>query len=482
MILRGDIFVGKKLPSTRKLAQSLGIDRSTVLLAYNVLYSEGFIEAHVGRGTIVVDSSNSDSGNVPILTSLRWDDFFTSCNFSAYDSVLQKNNDLFDQKEIISLAGGDPAPDMIPAGEIEAIIAKLCRDDLYSVLKASACQGILPLRERLASDMIGQGATVSPEEIIITSGAVQAISLLSRTLLDPGDVVVVEKPTFYAALQIFKAAQANIVGVPTDVQGMRIDALERVFSVHKPKFIYTMPTYQNPSGAVLSLERRKALLNLAYRYQVGIIEEDPCSKIFFGQAPPPSLKSMDKSAAVIYVGTMSKMLFPGFRIGWIMCTRRMAKRLAMVRQYEDMHPNTLGQHVFLEFMKTDHFERHLSAIRKIIGRRRDAMISTLTRTCAPALTWDKPEGGFYLWCRLKAGLRSNEISEELLKKNVATVPGTAFFIRPEEGMDRLRLAFSYETEERMEQGIQVLGKTAKSLIARKKVKPDVSEIEIGKIL
>jgi len=481
-ILRGDIFVGKRLPSTRKLAQSLGLDRSTVLLAYSELYSDGLIAAHVGKGTVVVDASEVEKESFQAPASMRWDDFFASSNNSAFDTTIQKNNDWIHQKEIISLAGGDPAPDMVPAREIERIVTRLCRTDIYSLLRASSCQGLPPLREMLATDMIRGGSAVSPEEIVITAGSVQALSLLSRVLLDPGDVVVVEKPTFYGALQIFRAAQARIVDVPVDAEGMRIDALERILKVHKPKFVYTMPAFQNPSGAVLSLERKKALLNLAYRHQFGIIEEDPVSRLFFDREPAPSLKSLDKSAAVIHVSSISKTLFPGFRIGWIICTRLMAKRLATVRQYEDIHSNTLGQHVLLEFLRDGLYDRHLERIRSLLVRRRDAMIAALAEHCAPALSWNTPAGGFYIWCRLKSGLRSNEVVEELLHKKVATIPGTAFFVRPEEGADRLRLCYSYESEDKMRLGIRLLGQIARGLTARKKGKPDVREIDIKAIV
>jgi len=481
MILRGDVFKGKRLPSTRKLAKSLGLDRSTVLLAYNELYSEGLIEAHVGQGTVVVNATEKEMGGSDVPLSMRWDDFFASCYYSAYESFILKNNDWFQKKEIISLAGGDPAPDMIPADDIREIITKICRSNLNAILETSTCNGLLPLRELLANEMVREGTATYPEEIIITSGSLQALSLLSRTLLDPGDVVVVEKPTFYGALQIFKAAQAKIIGVPIDVHGMQIDALERILAIHKPKFIYTIPTYQNPSGAVLSVERRKALLKLSYRYQVGIIEEDPCSKIFFEKEPPISLKSMDNSSTVIYISTFSKTLFPGFRIGWIICTRQMAKRLAMVRQYEDMHANTFGQHFFFEFIKSRCYDKHLSRIREIIGRRRNAMISALSRYCAPSISWDKPDGGFYLWCKLMPGLRSNEVTEALIQKKVTAIPGTAFFLRPREGADWMRLAFSYETEQRMEKGIQILGEITKTMLARKIVKPDIKELELKSI-
>ncbi len=196
-----------------------------------------------------------------------------------------------------------------------------------------------------------EGTPVKANNVLITSGAIQGLYLLAKTLLEPGDPVVVECPTFMGGLQIFRAAGARLIDIPLDDAGMRVDLLENFLARQRPKFIYSLPTFQNPSGATLSLERRKKILDLAYQHQVPVIEEDPYSKIYFKDPPPPSLKALDKHNHVIYVGTFSKMLFPGLRIGWVTASRSVIERLAWAKQHIDLHSNSLGQRAIYEFCR-----------------------------------------------------------------------------------------------------------------------------------
>ncbi len=472
MILQGIILPGKQLPSTRKMAPALGLNRSTIVSAYNELLSEGLIAARVGRGTVALNSDQPETKDFQMPLSLRWNDYLATFTNYIYDTLIMEGNELRFQESAISLAGGDSSPKLYPIQDIKTIINDLFDEKMWEILRTSPCQGIYPLREVISAEATREGKSTRPEEIIIVSGSLQGLSLLSRILLDPGDSVVVESPTFLGALQVFKAAQAKIIGVPLDKNGIRVDILENILTRHKPKFIYVLPNYQNPSGVVLSLERRIKLLNLAYRNNVGIIEEDPYGKIFFGKEPPPSLKSMDKSNIVINLGTYSKTLFPGLRIGWIIASCQIIKRLVQVRQFDDLHANTLSQYVFLEFHKRKLMEKHLTLVRKTYARKCDAMVSALTKHCSPFMKWNKPEGGFYIWCRLNPGLRSSEIFKELPRKKVAVIPGGAFFPRTDDGEQWMRLNFTFEDEDHIEKGIRILGEVLKKMKAKKDNMPN----------
>jgi len=458
MILQEVILPGKRLPSTRKLAPILGLNRSTIVLAYSELLAEGLVAGRIGQGTIALGSEQRETDDFQMPVSRRWNDYLATFTNYVYDTLILEGNEWRSQEDAISLAGGDASPELYPIRDVQEIVKDLMENRPREVLRTSSCQGIYPLRRAIADEMTREGKSTKPEEVIIVSGSLQGLSLLSRILLDPGDSVVVESPTFLGALQVFRAAQAKIIGVPLDKNGIRLDILENILSRQKPKIIYVLPTYQNPSGIVLSLERRIHLLNLVYRYNVAIIEEDPYGKIFFEKEPPPSLKSMDKSNIVIHLGTCSKTLFPGLRIGWIIASSQVIKRLAKARQFDDMHASTLSQEIITEFYQRNLMDRHLAALRKAYKNKRDIMIGALEKHCSAFMSWNRPEGGFYIWCRLKAGLRSSEILADLPQRKVSILPGGAFFPRIEDGESWLRLNFTYENEDQLQKGIEILGK------------------------
>lgn len=468
MIFKNLLHEEKKLPPTRKLAQNLKVNRSTVISAYNELLSESLVESHVGRGTFVSRRNLIEKKYFPI-EPLHWPRYFAASSEIIRSSIIRETMPLFSQEEVISFAGGVPATELYPINNIKKIIHRLLERKGGEIFQLTHSEGYYPLRKMLANWMSLDGKSTNINEILIVSGSIQGLYLIAKKFLDPKDLVIVENPTFLGALQIFKSVGARIIGVPGDEMGMRIDILENILTREKPKFIYILPTFQNPSGTVLSLERRNKLLDLAYKYQVPIIEDDPYSKLYYEKMPPPSLKSLDRNNNVIYLSTFSKILFPGLRIGWLAGPKEVIERLTQSKHIIDINTNSIGQIVIYEFCKEGFLEKYLLQIQKAYAHKRDIMISALEKYCSSHMIWNKPGGGFYLWCKLNNGLSSIELLRDAFNEKVAFIVGKAFSPNGNKE-DCLRLNFSYQNEELIEEGIQRLRKALRKLKKRSKVK------------
>lgn len=467
MILMGSLPEGVRLPPTRKLAAYLKVNRTTVVSAYEELVAEDLVESHVGRGTIVKKRKIFPEVEMP-YSPLNWSEFLAFAPPPPDDSVIKDIISYSSQKNFISFGAGVPAPEVFPIKEFQEIIYYLLKTEGDTIFQHFPTEGFLPLRKMLVEWMAEEGKRVSPEEVFIVAGSQQGLYLLAKIFINPGDLIFVENPTYLGALQVFKGFQARIIGIPTDEQGLRIDVLEELISRQIPRFIYVLPSFQNPSGAVLNLERREKLLNLAYKFRVPIIEDDPYSKLYFHQPPPLSLKSLDKYNYVIYLSTFSKILFPGLRIGWLVAPRQIIERLSRTKQFLDLHCNTLGQRAIYEFCDQGLLEKHLQKVRKLYSRKRDIMITALKKHCFPHLVCNSPEGGFNLWCKLVSGFKSRELLREALDEKVVFVNGEAF--HPEgKGEEYLRLNFTFQPEELIEEGIKKLGRALNKLIKKSKI-------------
>jgi 2-aminoadipate transaminase len=464
MILEDLLPGGKRLLPTRQLAQTLEVNRSTVVLAYNELIAEGLISSHVGRGTVVNEKDQNKelpSDQQP----LNWSEFFVAApkveTLSIYDDFISSST----QEDFISLGIAVPDPEHYPLLDLKKVLDEVVEKNLKLILQLIPSEGHYPLREILADWSVPEGRPVNPEEVMITSGAVQALYIVCRSLLAPGEMVVVENPTSTNALAAFRAAQAKIVDIPVDSQGMRVDILENLLARQKVKLIYTIPTFQNPSGTVLSLERRLKLIDLARRYQVPIIEEDPYSKLYYDKIPPPALKSLDKHDSVIYIGTFSKILFQGLRIGWVVAARPVIKRLIPIKYLIDVHTSSIQQYALNEFIRQGLLEKHLKKIREIYALKRDLLIGALTKCCSDTFTWNTPAGGICLWCQLTGGLNALELLREAIYEKVIFIAGKTF--APQGNHDEwLRLSFTRLSEGQIEEGVRRLSKAVQRLKKR----------------
>jgi DNA-binding transcriptional MocR family regulator len=287
----------------------------------------------------------------------------------------------------------------------------------------------------------------------VTSGSQQGLDLAARAFIDPGDPVVVEEPSYFGGLQAFRAVQARLLPVPADEEGMRTDILESVLRRQRPKLIYVLPTFQNPSGHVMSLARRRHLLELAASFQVPVLEDDPYSELRYEGDPLPSLRALDESGVVVYLSTFSKTLFPGMRVGWLVAPRPVVRQFALIKQSVDLHTSTPGQWLVERFIRRGHWAPCVRACRSAYAERRDAMLDALANEAPPGMTWRRPEGGFYVWCRLPAGVAMTRLLGAAARLGVSFLPGRACFV-DEPGAEFVRLNFSHAPEDRIRDGVR----------------------------
>jgi 2-aminoadipate transaminase len=479
MILENLLPDGKRLLPTRELAEVLEVNRSTIVSAYNELIAEGLISSHVGRGTVV---SGKDPDREPSYDQqpLNWSEFFVATpkveTLSFYEDFVSP----LTQEEFISLGIAVPDPEYYPLVDLKNVLDKVVEKNLRFILQLLPSEGYYPLREVLADWTVPEGQPVSPEEVMITSGAVQALYIICRSLLAPEEIVVVENPTSTNGLTAFRAAQAKIVDIPVDSQGMRVDILENLLARQKVKLIYTIPTFQNPSGTVLTLERRLKLLDLAKRYQVPVVEEDPYSKLYYDKIPPPALKSLDKYDSVIYIGTFSKILFQGLRVGWLVAAKPVIRRLTSVKYIIDLHTSSIQQYTLNEFIRQGLLEKHIQKIRKVYAVKRDLMISALSKYCPDCFRWSTPEGGICLWCQLTGGLNALDLLREAIYEKVIFIAGKTF--APQGNHDEwLRLSFTYLSESQIEEGVRRLSRAVQRLKKKHGKKPGKESVSLKPI-
>jgi DNA-binding transcriptional MocR family regulator len=466
LILGRKLPEGFRLPPERRLAQALGVNRSTVLGAYDELKAEGLIDAHVGRGTtVLLPRVGGGSASAPVvLQPLPWRQLLCGEVMREPDPLVRDLLQLAERREVISLAVGLPAPELIPLKLVRRLTERLIARHGAEVLLHSPTEGASHFRETLARHMALRGVRCGPAEILVTSGSQQGFDLVLRALVSPGDAVVVEEPTFFGALTALRSAQAKLLGVPVDGEGVRTEILEMILSRHRPKLIYTQPTFQNPSGGVMSLERRRHLLELSYRYQVPIVEDDPYSELRYAGTPVPSLRALDEHGHVIYLGSFSKVLFPGLRVGWLVAPRALVRQLALIRQAIDLHPSTFGQWIINELIVGGHLGRHIRDLRTEYVRRRDATVAALRAGAAEHLSWTTPEGGFYVWCRVADDISRTQLLLQGGRQRVAYLPGAACF--PEEhGEHWLRVNFTFAPPQKLRLGLMRLAKALRAAAA-----------------
>jgi DNA-binding transcriptional MocR family regulator len=445
---------GYRLPPERKLAAALGVNRSTVVNAYRELEADGLIESHVGRGTMVNFIPGREAGEELGLTLPPvWRNFYSSRAGRMSNPFISNVLDMVAREDTISFALGVPALEFHPVEYFNSIISGLMKKEGNALFEHGPTAGYYPLREYLAGYMGQRAIQAGPENIIILSGSQQGLDLAAKVFIEPGDAVVIEEHTYMGAIQVFAAAGARVFSVPMDEEGLRVDVLEQVLSRYRPKFIYTQPTYQNPSGITMCLARRRELLRLAYRFHVPVLEDDPYSELHYEGGLVPSLKSLDTSDHVIYLSTFSKVISPGLRLGWLAAPSDLARQLLMAKQLDDLHSNTLAQWAVNEFCRKGLQREHLLTVRGEYHKRRDAMLASLEEFAPPGLCWSHPAGGFHIWCGLPEGVHAGDLLSRAVEKKVTFVPGDVFCASAG-GTDRLRLSFSRCSEATIREGIR----------------------------
>lgn len=481
MIYNGTLTPGSMLPPERKLAESLGINRSTVLTAYRELKADGLVDSHVGRGTVVLPvltqvSEKYDSMEVPAFHQ-----FFSQTAERANDPLLNDLLRMANQRKAISFSAGISSLDNDPIECLKGIEKDLLEQPDHFALKHMPTGGLPSLRENIARLMGERGARIKAEEIMVLSGSQQGISLAAQAFLDFGDVVIVEEPSFFSALQIFHAAGARLVGVPIDENGMKVDVLEQMLRRYRPKMIYTMPTYQNPSGVSMSLERRRRLLELAYREKVLILEDDPYCELRFEGPRLPSLFELDSYGYVVYLSTFSKILFPGIRIGWMAAHQQIINQITMLKQLNDLHANSISQWIVDRFLTNGGYYEHIERLCKEYREKRDCMAEALIDHPVEGLEWTKPLGGYFFWLKLPENLPHMALLVNAEENGVSYVPGTAFFTGGRGG-SYMRLNYTYPSKEEIRIGIQRLKKAIETTARKAPARPERELKEIMPIV
>jgi len=364
--------------------------------------------------------------------------------------------------EIISFAGGLPAPETFPVKELEEISCQLLREKGATALQYGPTEGEAPLREELAKWLAHEKATIKAENILITTGSQQGLDIVSKIFLDPKDIVVLELPTYIGGLQTFTSYRARMIGVPQDDHGMRTDLLEKLLAKlasknKKPKFIYVVPDFQNPSGVTMSLERRKAVLELAYKYEIPIVEDSPYRDLRFAGRALPAIYSLDTESQVIVLGTFSKLLCPGLRLAWIIAPVEWMDRMIMAKQGMDLCSPSFTQLIVAEFLKRGHLSQQIEGIRKLYARKREVMLAALKKHMPKGVKWTQPEGGLFLWVRLPGRMSATELFPKAIENKVAYVIGSAFHCNGK-GHNTMRINFSYPSEQQIEEGIKRLAR------------------------
>ncbi|CAN7398891.1 MULTISPECIES: PLP-dependent aminotransferase family protein [unclassified Variovorax] len=380
-------------------------------------------------------------------------------------SAIRELFKLLGKPGIISFAGGFPDSAMFDVEGLKDASARALAEEPGGALQYGATEGYEPMRTQLSAFMKGKGVEVAPEGLIVTTGSQQALDLLGKTLISPGDKVIVEGPTFLATIQCFRLYGAQLISAPIDADGVDVDKLEQLIAEHKPKFVYLIPTFGNPSGAMLSLARRKKVLELAVKYQTLMVEDDPYGDLYFGKAPPPSIMSLTKEVPgsrelVAHCGSLSKVLSPGLRIGWMIAPAELLAKATMCKQFSDAHTSTFAQATAAQYLKSGRMPDTLAHVRKVYGERAQAMGAALKRELGDAIAFEQPGGGLFFWARLTGAngklADANVLAQRAIEKLVAFVPGAPFFAEKPD-VATLRLSFATANVEKIEEGIARLG-------------------------
>jgi len=371
---------------------------------------------------------------------------------------------LTQKPEIISFAGGLPAPELFPVEELEKVSSKVLEEQGTTALQYGPTEGYEPLRVEITKRMEKVGVECKPEDILVTSGSQQGLDFSGKIFLNPGDIVLCESPSYLGAINAFKAYEPEFIGVPTDENGMIMEELEDILKNNdRVRFIYVIPDFQNPSGRTWSIERRKRLIELANEYNVAIIEDNPYGELRFEGEYYPAIKHYDTEGRVIFLGTFSKIFCPGLRLGWVCAEEEVLNKFVLAKQGSDLQSSTISQMQVAKFLEEYDIEAHIEKLKKVYKKRRDLMINTMKEEFPEEIKFTNPEGGLFTWVVLPEYMNARDLAVKAIEKNVAFVPGGSFF--PNGGNENtLRLNYSSMDDEKIVIGIKRLAEAIKSMM------------------
>jgi DNA-binding transcriptional MocR family regulator len=454
-ILDGRMAVGSRLPATRDLAQTLGVNRNTVVAAFDTLANEGWVTSQTGRGTFVAERRPTPTASPSVADGEMLRSGFSRTAESASVGGLQSIYRLAIQQGGISFVGSYPAADLLPVSSFAESLSTVLAENGAAVLGYGPTAGSPQLRETIAKKMRDDGSVVESDSILITSGAQQAIELVFRTFVERGDSVVIEQPTYTGAISVLNALGARIVGVGVDDEGLRPDLLEVALERHRPKILYVQPTFHNPTAAVMSAERRAQVVALCRRFNCLIVEDDWAGELRFEGDAEPTLHALDPTN-VIYLSTFSKKLMPGIRIGWVAAPDTVLEKLVELKRLQDCGSSPLIQAALDHFLRAGGLTKHLEKAIPAYRARRDSICDALATHMPKEAVFRRPIGGMFVWVTLPIGFDGTGVAAEAQQRGVLYSRGDLFH-GDGSGLNSFRLTFSAVDVCDIERGIAVLG-------------------------
>lgn len=447
-IANGEWTAGTKIPSQRTLAASFGVNRSTIVAVIGELVAMGLLEGDRGGGTRV---SNHTWNLLAPTPPPDWLSYVKSGIHRPNLPTIQYINEAEFIPNIIRHGTGELSPDLLPTEKVQSILQNLPRHSLS--LGYGETKGDLTLREQISRHVRRRGIEVSPSSILVVSGALQALQLIAIGLLKRGSTVLLEKPSYLYSVPIFQSAGMTLVGTPMDDQGIQPTALVRLKRQHQGTLLYTIPTFHNPTGTLMTEARRSQLMAVCREEGLPILEDDVYSDLWLDSLPPAPLKAVDSHGIVLYLGSLSKTMSPGLRVGWVIGPEAVIQRLADIKMQTDYGSSSLSQALATELLSSGIYEEHVQFVREQLRIRRDTTISSLQKHMMDIADWNIPRGGFYIWLRLYSSISSRELFEKMLKEGILLNPGTIY---DRQANSYLRISYAYATLNEIKNGIEKL--------------------------
>ncbi|ASZ60057.1 PLP-dependent aminotransferase family protein [Bacillus subtilis] len=443
-IMNGEWTVGTTLPTQRELARMFKVNRSTIVYALGELTGDGLIEATIGKGTVVVTNT---CGLLSSTLQPNWNGYVKSGSYHPNLQIIQEINKAEANKQIIRLSTGEISPDLLPTKKTKELIQTSSRK---LSLGYSEAKGNIHLREIISEHLKSKGIEASPSSILIVSGGLQSLQLISLGLLKHGSTIFLEKPSYLNSVQVFQSAGINLLGIPMDNEGILIGTLERFMRQHNGSLLYTTPSFHNPTGISMSSNRRMELLDSCRNLRLPIIEDDVYGDLWFEGNCPKSLKSLDNQGLVLYIGSTSKTLGPGLRIGWIVGPEPVIDRLSDIKMKIDYGSSSLSQFVVTEWLSKGLYYDYMIKIRKELKLRRDFTIVILHKYFKRFASWTVPTGGFYIWLSINKQISIEKLFVQALNEGILLNPGSIY---DQYDHQHLRLSYSYVSFDQLERGL-----------------------------
>ncbi|MEW4368293.1 PLP-dependent aminotransferase family protein [Paenibacillus kandeliae] len=454
-ISNGEWPVGTRLPSQRKLAEQFGVNRSTVTQALDELASYRIIAGNKGGGTRVVNNT----WNILAASAIDWSSYVEAGAHQPNLPAIRQINEAEYRTDIIRTGTGEPGPELLPMAAIKHILSH-ADDQLF--LGYEEPKGSLALRQQIAVYAAEMGIACSPESVLIVSGALQALQLIAVGLLARPSSILAEAPSYIQSVRVFQSAGISVHGVDMDHQGIQSTSLQQQIALHHPGLLYTIPTFHNPTGIVMSPSRRNELLELCRSQSLPLIEDDVYRELWLDEPSPPPLKAKDTDGNILYLGSLSKMMTPGIRVGWIIAAEPVIQRLADIKMQTDYGSSGFSQYVATRWFADGHHQRHCDWLRSELRKRRTQLLSLLDRYFGDVAQWSVPSGGFYIWLELPAHVSVHRLFHLSLKEGILINPG---YIYDRQAAHHIRLSYAYATMEQLEHSLNILRRLVDQLLS-----------------